>query len=161
METWRFELFGGVRAYRGTVVLDELAGRKTGALLTLLALAPGRLRPREEVIDLIWPEIDFDAARNRFKQTLAVLRKQLEPEGTLPGSVLIADRLQVGLASTVQVDVLEFQDALRQAMDVVGEGGGEHQGLAVFGLVGLRYWAKRPEVAGACQSLSFEPDGID
>lgn len=115
MENWHFELFGGVRARRGSLVLDELAGRKTGALLALLALAPGRLRPREEVIDLIWPEIDFDDARNRFKQTLAVLRKQLEPVGTAPGSVLIADRLQVGLASSVQVDVVAFQEALRRA----------------------------------------------
>jgi DNA-binding SARP family transcriptional activator len=56
-------------------------GKKMGALLALLALSPGRLRSREEVIDLIWPEVDFDEARNRFKQILARLRKQLEPAG--------------------------------------------------------------------------------
>ncbi|MBB6048473.1 AfsR/SARP family transcriptional regulator [Armatimonas rosea] len=135
MENWHFELFGGVRARRGSLVLDELAGRKTGALLALLALAPGRLRPREEVIDLIWPEIDFDDARNRFKQTLAVLRKQLEPAGTAPGSVLIADRLQVGLASSVQVDVVAFQEALRRAAsakDSLAQAGHLDSALALY-----------------------------
>lgn len=113
MAGWRFELLGVVRATREGQTLDGLAGRKTGALLGLLALSPGRMRPREELIDLLWPEIDFEEARNRFKQTLAVLRKQLEPAGVEPGSVLLADRIQVGLAAEHFVDVVAFQEALR------------------------------------------------
>lgn len=113
MAGWRFELLGGVRATREGQTLDGLAGRKTGALLGLLALSPGRMRPREELIDLLWPETDFEEARNRFKQTLAVLRKQLEPTGVEPGSVLLADRMQVGLAAEHFVDVVAFQEALR------------------------------------------------
>ena len=95
--------------------LEDLVGKKPGALLALLALSPGRTRPREEVIDLIWPEVDFDNARNRFKQTLAALRKQLEPVGVAPGSVLIADRSQVGIAAEHKSDVAEFQQSLRSA----------------------------------------------
>jgi len=83
--------------------------------LALLALSPGQYRSREEVIDLIWPEVDFDEARNRFRQTIFVLRKQLEPEGVTPGSVLFTDRTQIGLTAGQTSDVAQFQQSLRQA----------------------------------------------
>nr|WP_309698081.1 NB-ARC domain-containing protein [Armatimonas sp.] len=114
-ESWSFELLGGVSVRSDLHQLEDLVGKKPGALLALLALSPGRTRPREEVIDLIWPEVDFDNARNRFKQTLAALRKQLEPAGAAPGSVLIADRTQVGIAAEHKSDVAEFQQSLRSA----------------------------------------------
>jgi len=115
MLSWRFELLGGVRVSSGSLQLEDLVGKKTGALLALLALTPGRTRPREEVIDLLWPEVEFDEARNRFRQLLARLRKQLEPPGVEPGSVLIADRTQVGIATGHQSDVAELQQHLRLA----------------------------------------------
>ncbi|WP_309713000.1 BTAD domain-containing putative transcriptional regulator [Armatimonas sp.] len=114
-ESWFFELLGGVSVRSDSRQLEDLVGKKPGALLALLALSPGRTRPREEVIDLIWPEVDFDNARNRFKQTLAALRKQLEPAGVAPGSVLIADRSQVGITAEHKSDVAEFQQSLRSA----------------------------------------------
>ena len=114
-ESWYFELLGGVSVRSDSRQLEDLVGKKPGALLALLALSPGRSRPREEVIDLIWPEVDFDNARNRFKQTLAALRKQLEPAGVAPGSVLVADRSQVGIAAEHKSDVAEFQQSLRSA----------------------------------------------
>ena len=90
-------------------------GKKTGALLALLALTPGRPRPREEVLDLLWPDVDFDEARNRFKQVVFRLRKQLEPEGVAPGSVLSLGRTHLGLAPGHQSDVALFEQQLRQA----------------------------------------------
>ncbi|WP_394795864.1 ATP-binding protein [Armatimonas sp.] len=115
METWHFSFLGGISARCQTRSLDDLVGKKAGALLALLALSPGRTRPREEVIDLLWPEVDFDEARDRFRQILARLRKLLEPTGTTPGSVLISDRTQIGIASGHQSDVAQFQQALRSA----------------------------------------------
>lgn len=115
MLSWRFELLGGVSVRSGSLQLEDLVGKKTGALLALLALTPGRARPREEVIDLLWPEVDFDEARNRFRQLLIRLRRQLEPPGVEPGSVLIADRTQVGIAAGHQSDVAELQQHLRLA----------------------------------------------
>ncbi len=99
---------GGVSMRSDSRQLEDLVGKKPGALLALLALSLGRTRLHEEVIDLIWPEVDFDNTRNRFKQTLAALRKQLEPTGVAPGSVLIADRSQVGIAAEHKSDVAEF-----------------------------------------------------
>jgi DNA-binding SARP family transcriptional activator len=55
-------------------------GKKTGALLTLLALTPGQQRSREELIDLLWPDADFEDARNCFRQIIHRLRRVLEPE---------------------------------------------------------------------------------
>ena len=51
METWHFSFLGGISARCQTRSLDDLVGKKAGALLALLALSPGRTRPREEVID--------------------------------------------------------------------------------------------------------------
>ena len=114
---WRFELLGGVTVYCGEQRLNnlDLEGKKSGALLALLALSPGRLRPREEAIDLIWPEVDFDEARNRFKQHLAVLRKQLELSGFETSNVLVASRTHVGIASGHKSDVAQFEQYLRNA----------------------------------------------
>jgi hypothetical protein len=46
-------------------LLPELAHRRRPAvLLQLLALAPGHSMHREEVLDLLWPELEPDAAAN-------------------------------------------------------------------------------------------------
>ena len=115
MESWYFSLLGGVSVRSHSRQLEDLVGKKAGALLALLALAPGRMRSREEVIYLIWPEVELDEARNRFRQVLTRLRKQLEPEGVAAGSVLVADRTQIGLAVGHKSDVAEFQQSLRSA----------------------------------------------
>ncbi|MGC4044397.1 MAG: AAA family ATPase [Armatimonas sp.] len=115
MAVWHLELFGGVSLRNETRTLGDLVGKKAGALLALLALAPGRTRPREEVIDLLWPEVDYEEARVRFRQVLTQLRKLLEPAGVAPGSVLIADRTQVGIAQEHQSDVARFLHHLRRA----------------------------------------------
>lgn len=115
MQCWNFGVLGAMQATNGVDRVEDLVGKKTGALLALLALSLGKTRSREELIDLLWPEVAFDEARDRFKQLLARLRKQLEPAGTLPGSVLVADRSQVGIAVGHQSDVAQFQSCLRQA----------------------------------------------
>jgi len=115
MSHWTFSFLGGVEATCGTVRVNDLTGKKAGAVLALLALSPGRARPREDIINLLWPEVDFDEARDRFKQQLALLRKILEPKGVAPGSVLVTNRNQAGIAWGHQSDVALFQDRLRQA----------------------------------------------
>lgn len=115
MTCWQFSFLGTVEAASEHICLNDLMGKKAGAVLALLALAPGRARSREEIINLVWPEVDFEEARNRFKQQLALLRKSLEPDGVSPGSVLITNRNQAGLAAGHQSDVVEFQTCLRRA----------------------------------------------
>jgi predicted ATPase/DNA-binding SARP family transcriptional activator/Tfp pilus assembly protein PilF len=107
--TWRIELFGGLTARRDEQVIDRFPTQKVGALLAMLAFYPRQRHTREELIDMLWPDADLSAARNRLSQALVWLRPQLEPEGVVRGSVLLADRVHIGLAPTAfTTDVADF-----------------------------------------------------
>src|SRR4051794_6553107 len=114
---WRVSLFGGP-------VLDSscfgdvrrFRSKRVGALLAYLALRLGRPCPREELYEALWPDDDdLDAVANRFRVTLASLRRQLEPPGAGYGSVL--DTTTAGAVrlrdETVWCDVVAFEAALR------------------------------------------------
>ena len=117
METpWRIEAFGGLTARRGDHVITRFASSRIGGLLARLALFPQRAHPREELIDLLWPDADLDAGRLNLRVALASLRRQLEPPDVPPGSVLIADRAVVRLHPAAGLcDVVEFEAALKAA----------------------------------------------
>ena len=113
---WRIEMLGWMRAQSGDLTVTRFRTQKTALLLARLALFPQRTHPREELADLLWPEADQDAGRNNLKQSLAILRRLLEPPGTPAGSVLIADRGAVRLnPAAVSTDVGDFEAALRDA----------------------------------------------
>jgi predicted ATPase len=98
------------------MVVTRFATSRTALLLARLALQPGRAHPREELIDLLWPEADLDSGRNRLRVILASLRRQLEPPGVSAGSVLVADRAVVRLNPVAfRCDVAEFEAALTAA----------------------------------------------
>lgn len=50
---------------------------KPFALLTYIALSPGRCTSRESLIDVLWSDVDQDRARNALRQTLDQLRRLL------------------------------------------------------------------------------------
>jgi len=109
---WRISLFGGIRASSGDRVIDRFQTQKTGVLFAYLAYHVQRRPFREELIEILWPDVELDAGRNRLSQALAWLRSVLEPEGTVKNSVLVSDRLSVGLnPDAVVTDVGEFQSA--------------------------------------------------
>ena len=113
---WRFQTFGRLSARRGDQVVTRFASSRTAALLARLALFPQRAHPREELIELLWPDGDRDACRPRLRVVLASLRRQLEPPDVPPGSVLVADRSTICLhPSACRCDVAEFEAALREA----------------------------------------------
>src|SRR5690348_17046070 len=95
--TWRIELFGAFRAFSGARVLTHFETRKVGVLLAILALHLGRSQPREALAEQLWPDEDAEAVRNRLRQALSSLRRELEPPNTPNGAVLIADRAEVSL----------------------------------------------------------------
>ena len=85
-------------------------------LLAYLAFHAHRRPSREELIGILWPDAEIDTGRNRLSQALAWLRSFLESPGTPKGSVLIADRLNVGVNPlAVATDVSEFQAASKAA----------------------------------------------
>lgn len=117
---WRIELLGGLRARTTDSVEGRVVARfrtqKNGELLAYLASYLQRTHAREELIELLWPECDLNAGRNRLSNALSSLRHQLEPPGIPAGAVLQTDRAFVRLnPALVATDVAEFEAALESA----------------------------------------------
>ena len=109
-------MLGWLRAEQGPLTITRFRTQKAALLLARLALFPRRTHSREELADLLWPDADLEAGRNSLKQSLASLRRQLEPPGTPSGSVLIADRTTIRLnPAAFSTDVAEFELALKAA----------------------------------------------
>jgi predicted ATPase/DNA-binding SARP family transcriptional activator len=113
---WRIDLFAGLRLSRNGSLAPPFKTRRMTRLLARLACFPDRAHARDILAEELWPEEDPEAIRDRFRQTLALLRRELEPPGTPSGSVLIADRSTVQLAPrSFTTDIAEFAAALRTA----------------------------------------------
>ena len=113
---WTIELLGGLRAHRAGRVLTRFRTQKTAVLLAFLALHPDRRHSRESLIELLWPNATPQTGRNQLSMALSFLRHPLEPPGTSPGAVLIADRYSVQFnPEAFTTDVADFEAALRRA----------------------------------------------
>ena len=87
--------------------VTHFESRKTAALLACLALHPERSHSREELAALIWPDADDVSGRNRLKQSLASLKKQL-------GEFFDADRFAVRVvAGSLETDASEWERLAR------------------------------------------------
>jgi predicted ATPase len=111
--TMRINLFDGLSVQVGEQSLRQFQTYKTGALLAYLAFYQQKQHPREQLINLLWPDAEPTAARNRLTQALVWLRPRLEPSDLERGTLLISDRHTIGLESpSLQTDVAEFEEAL-------------------------------------------------
>src|SRR5947209_18268615 len=82
-----FVLGGFKVVVRGQVLPDHAWRRKTARqLFKILLTRPNRRITRDEVIELLWPESDPDAASSNLRSTLFALRHPLEPS-TEPAAV--------------------------------------------------------------------------
>ena len=103
---WRIELLGRLRVEQSEREITRFRTHKTGALLAYLAYFHHGPHPRDELIELLWPELEPNAGRNSLSKAVSSLRHQLEPADVAPGSVLIADRCSIGLkAAACSIDV--------------------------------------------------------
>jgi predicted ATPase len=103
MAGWRIEMLGGLRAVSDQTVVTHFESRKTAALLAYLALHPERVHPREELAALLWPDAEETSGRNRLKQALASLKKQL-------GAFFEADRFGVRVVpATLETDAAAWE----------------------------------------------------
>src|SRR5690242_6019572 len=111
---WRIQLLGGLSAERGERRITRFHTRKTASLFAYLAFYSARAHPREGLADRFWPECDADAGRANLRVALSWLRRQLEPPGIEPGSVLDADRTGARLnAAAISTDVAAFEAELK------------------------------------------------
>jgi predicted ATPase/DNA-binding SARP family transcriptional activator len=111
----RVEMLGGLCVVRGGERVTRFARQKAGALLGFLSLRPGP-HPREQLLDLFWPDMDLPASRDNLSTALASLRRQIEPPGVRRGSILQTTHTQVGLnPEALTTDIAEFERLLDRA----------------------------------------------
>ena len=116
MQAYRITLLGKLEAEGNGTRLTRFRTRKTALLLAYLAYHQTGPISRDMLIEVLWPELDCDAARNNLSTALSSLRRQLEPPGTTPGTVLAADRHAIQLRpDAIVTDVEEFTQTLRAA----------------------------------------------
>ena len=87
----RITLLGGFRLWvRSQLIPDEAwKRRKVKALVKLLALTAGHCLHREQLMELLWPEAEVDAARNNLRQTLHLTRQILKRENGASQGILV------------------------------------------------------------------------
>ncbi|MGI9122385.1 MAG: tetratricopeptide repeat protein [Rubrobacter sp.] len=78
MRAW---LLGGFWVSVGsqTIEQDQWRLRKAASLVKLLAIAPGHRIHREQVMNLLWPDLGRKAASNNLRPVLHAARKILDP----------------------------------------------------------------------------------
>jgi DNA-binding SARP family transcriptional activator/TolB-like protein len=94
--------------------------RKPALLVKLLALQPHHQLHREQVMELLWPDLDVEAAANNLHKNIHAARRALEPAlKSGPDSNFILTRgQQVSLRAPgkLRVDVEEFEQAAAEAL---------------------------------------------
>ena len=106
---WRIELFGGLRAVSDAREIVRFQTRKTARLLAYLAYNLKEDHSRDELIELFWPDSEWDRGNQSLSMALTSLRKQLEPPGVPPSTFLISPRRYARLnPSCITTDVAEF-----------------------------------------------------
>lgn len=119
---WRIELLGEPRVLGFGHVITQFESKRAVALLAYLALHPRTRHSREVLADRIWPDATVEAARNRLKQALSSLRRQLEPPGLQRGCVIDADRSSIGLRpGSFTCDVTELREAMEAGDEALAQ----------------------------------------
>ncbi len=85
-EQLRIWLLGGFRATVGSreVESSEWRLRKARSLVKLLALAPSRRLHREQLLEVLWPDLEPEAASNNLRKALHVARRALVSAAAAP-----------------------------------------------------------------------------
>lgn len=92
---------------------ERWARRDAANLVKLLALRRGRRLHREQVIDLLWPDLDVDEAAPRLHKASHFVRKAM---GLADAVVLRDEMVSLLPGLPVSVDVDEFEEAAEKAL---------------------------------------------
>jgi hypothetical protein len=153
------KLLGGFAATRAGEPVDPSVWRlrKGRELVKLLALAPAHRLHREQLMDVLWPELDPAAAANNLHQVVHVARRAL-------GADAIELREEL-LTLRASVDLDDFERAGEQACRA-GSAGAYRAALSLYGgelLPENRYedWARerRDEIEQLRAELEAEAEG--
>ena len=88
--------------------LRAIGPGKNLAILAYLALAPGRTTTRDRLCDLLWGDRDLSRSRPQLRQTLWLIRSQIDAE------IVLIHKDRVSLNPRVAFDVEDFLAAVRE-----------------------------------------------
>jgi DNA-binding SARP family transcriptional activator len=126
----RFSVLGQFRLeQRGTqngsgptwesVTEASLQHQRVRALLSCLASSPGRKLAREQAIEVLWPDLDFETASHRLDRAVHSLRQVFEPGRSRPATskLLLTEHSTLALAeqSLFWIDADAFENLITQA----------------------------------------------
>lgn len=116
---WRVEMLGGLRVLPISMptaeAVEQFRTHKTALILARLALSPHRAHGREELADLLWPDLPPERGRANLTQTLAYLRQALREPRT--GGLFITDHKTVRVRrESLQTDVAEWASCAKRAL---------------------------------------------
>jgi predicted ATPase/DNA-binding SARP family transcriptional activator/DNA-binding CsgD family transcriptional regulator len=110
---------GGLSVWVGSRTVSEGAWhlRKAKSLLKLLALAPGHRLHREQLMELLWPELGKRAATNNLRGSLHAARTALASDPVVASGYLASKEERIALCPEVElwVDVEAFEEAASAA----------------------------------------------
>jgi DNA-binding SARP family transcriptional activator len=116
MAKFRIELFGAFRVSVGGRAAGDDAwhGHKPAAVIKLLALEPSHRLHREQLMDVLWPELEPSAAAANLRKAVHYARRALEP---LDAAYLVASRGELLSIprGELSLDVDEFRTAVAAA----------------------------------------------
>jgi LuxR family transcriptional regulator, maltose regulon positive regulatory protein len=110
----RVRTLGAFATWRGESEVRDREWRsiKARQLLQLLITERGRMLPREQILDSLWPELDVEAGTNNLRVTVSRLSKALEPERPegAPPSYIVQQGETYGfnMASDCEIDAVEL-----------------------------------------------------
>jgi predicted ATPase/DNA-binding SARP family transcriptional activator len=113
---WQIRLLGTLELRLRDETITRFRTQKAAELLAYLALHLEQDHTRDALVELLWPESDPGRGSMRLRQELASLRRQLEPAGVAPGTVLEATRTIARLnPDAVETDVSRFRTLCARA----------------------------------------------
>lgn len=122
-EALHVRLLGGfsVSAGNRTIEQNEWRLRKPASLVKLLALAPGNKLHREQVMDMLWPDLGRTAASNNLRQALHAARRAIGPDPLVGSRFLASQEQSIALSLEGQLWVDTRTDTPVRPRDARGE----------------------------------------
>jgi predicted ATPase/DNA-binding SARP family transcriptional activator/DNA-binding CsgD family transcriptional regulator/Flp pilus assembly protein TadD len=115
----RIRVLGGFSVSVGSRTIKGSAWRlrKSASLVKLLALSSGHRMHREQVLDMLWPDLGSRAAANNLRQALHAARRALEPDRAADSRYLASQNESLALCprGDLWVDVNAFEAAVATA----------------------------------------------
>src|SRR3712207_4530320 len=110
----RVWMLGGFALWMGTRIIEDGAWRlrKAANLVKLLALSPGHRLHREQIMDVLWPDLGRRAASNNLRVVVHAARRTLDLDPNAASDYLTLQGEQLALCPECQlwVDVEAFED---------------------------------------------------